>query len=97
MLGYDSPELKPRKDIPNRDIIIKKAVSARDFLKGYIDQKVVDIQLSGFDKYGRSLSTIYVEDPAKNSIICKNKLNINDLMVRNGHGYNYMGGTKKSF
>ena len=96
MLGYDSPEMKPRLNIKNRVNIINKAVAARDYLKSLIENKIVDIQLSGFDKYGRVLSTVYIIDPDSNKIMCKNKLNINDLMVRNGYGYSYMGGTKKN-
>tara|TARA_B100001093_G_scaffold479963_1_gene509422 strand:+ start:892 stop:1185 length:294 start_codon:yes stop_codon:yes gene_type:complete len=95
MLGYDSPEIKPRLNIKNRVDIINKAVAARDYLKSLIENKIVDIQLSGFDKYGRVLSTVYIIDPDSNKIMCKNKLNINELMVRTGYGYSYMGGTKK--
>ena len=96
MLGYDSPEMKPKLNIKNRDQIIRKAIVARDYLKSLIENKIVDIQISGFDKYGRVLSTIYIVDPDISKIICRNKLNVNNLMIRNGYGYSYMGGTKQN-
>jgi len=97
MLGYDSPELKPPLKNPNRNNIIAKAKAARDFLSNLILHKIVEVQFSGFDKYGRALSTIFITDPDSSHIICKNKLEINTLMVRKGHGYSYMGGKKKDF
>ena len=96
MLGYDSPEMKPKLNTNNRDQIIRKAIVARDYLKSLIENKIVDIQISGFDKYGRVLSTIYIVDPDSSKIICRNKLNVNNLMIRNGYGYSYMGGTKQN-
>ena len=51
--------------------------------------KVIEVHCGDFDKYGRVLGTIYVNESDEQSI--------NDLMIANGHGYAYDGGTKKSF
>lgn len=97
MVGYDSPEMKPPLAQANRDSEKAAAVCARDFLSGLILNKIVEIQFGEFDKYGRPLCSIYIPDPDSTRIICKNKLCVNTLMVRNGHGYEYLGGSKKKF
>ena len=43
MYGYDSPEIKPKKNIPNRNEIIELAKTARDALKNKILHKIVKI------------------------------------------------------
>ena len=96
MLGYDSPELKPLLKIKYRDSIIQKAQAAKNYLENLVLHKIVDIKFSGFDKYGRALSTLYIKDPDSHKIHCPNKIEVNTLMVRRGHGYSYMGGTKRS-
>ena len=95
MLGYDSPEMKPLLKIENREAIITKAKQAKDFLSNLILNKIVDVKFSGFDKYGRALSTIYIKDPDSTRILCANKMDVNTLMIRKGHGYSYMGGKKR--
>jgi endonuclease YncB( thermonuclease family) len=85
MLGYDSPEMKPLKTIENRNEIIEKAKNARDFFISLLKESdfIVDIKMGKFDKYGRILATM------------SNKMgNINELIIQNGHGVPYDGGTK---
>jgi endonuclease YncB( thermonuclease family) len=85
MLGYDSPEMKPLKSIENRNEIIEKAKNARNFFISLLKESdsIVDITMGKFDKYGRILATM------------SNKMgNINELMIQNGHGVPYDGGTK---
>jgi endonuclease YncB( thermonuclease family) len=84
MYGYDSPELKPRLDKVNRDEEIKKAKEAKQFLSDLVLDKICTVDTRGFDKYGRLLGTLYAEN-----------VNINELMVSHGHGYEYYGGKKK--
>lgn len=84
MLGYDSPEMKPRLNIPNRAEEIEKAKQAKNFLNNLILNKVVLADINGFDKYGRLLGTIFYDTK-----------NINQVMLDNGHGYVYNGGTKR--
>lgn len=85
MLGYDSPEMKPLKSIDNRDEIIQKAKRAREYFIALVKESdfIVDVTMGKFDKYGRILVTM------------TNKMgNINELMIQNGHGVSYDGGTK---
>ncbi len=95
MYGYDSPEMKPRLNISNRDEIIQKAHKAKKVLSELILNKivVVEIQKKSWDKYGRLLGIIYTS--INHGLTMKSyNLNINEYMVDNGHGYRYYGGTK---
>lgn len=97
MLGYDSPEMKPLKSNKERNQIIEAAKKAKIYLESLIKDSIVDISFSGFDKYGRALASVYIPDPDGTKIFCPNKVCVNDLMIRMGHGYNYMGGKKQAF
>ena len=90
MLGYDSPEMKPRKNIKNRDEIINKAKEAKNALINKINNELIYIDCGSWDKYGRLLGTLYT---IKNN---KKSLNINQWMIDNDYGYVYNGGTKKN-
>lgn len=89
MNGYDTPEMRPSKKLPNRDEIKQKAIKSRDFLKSLICNKdqLVYIKCGEFDKYGRLLGEIYINENDEDSV--------NSLMIKTGHGYEYHGGTKK--
>lgn len=78
MDGYDSPELK------SKDSIEKKwAIIARDFLSNMILNKTVILTCRSFDKYGRILGTVMLDDT-----------NINVIMIKKGYGRIYDGGHK---
>ena len=88
MIGYDTPELRPRKNVPNREHEILKAKQARDFLKSLVmnPNQLVYIKCHEFDKYGRLLGEILID---KDDMIT-----VNQLMIDKGHGVPYDGGTK---
>lgn len=86
MAGYDSPEMKPLKNIPNRDELIKKAKEAKAALSTKILNKVVVIKCNGFDKYGRILGNVYDLESDEN---------INNFMVTGGYAKPYDGGKKQ--
>ena len=90
--GYDTPEMRPRKNKPNREQEIAAAKEAKIFLKSLVmksSEQLVYIKCKEFDKYGRLLGDLFVcED---------DKCSVNQLMIDNGHGYVYNGGTKKEF
>lgn len=86
LFGIDTPEIKPRKDIPNRDEHISKAKAARDFLSNIILGKIIYIEFFNNDKYGRHLGIIY-----------NNNININNLMIDKGYANKYDGKTKIDF
>lgn len=79
--GVDTPEL--RTSDPQEKIA---AVQARDVLSELILNKIVKLNCSGFDKYGRLLATIY----------CDNQC-INNKLIYDGLANKYDGGTKKPF
>jgi endonuclease YncB( thermonuclease family) len=88
MNGYDTPEMRPSKKLENRDEIKKKAVESRDYLKSLImnPEQLVYLKCGEFDKYGRLLGDMYINE--------SDTLSVNSLMVSNGYGYEYHGGTK---
>tara|TARA_X000000950_G_scaffold238781_1_gene290994 strand:- start:15 stop:437 length:423 start_codon:yes stop_codon:yes gene_type:complete len=81
--GIDTPELKPKKDIENREDEIEKAKDAKEFLSNQILNKIVNLNLIGYDKYGRLLGNIIY-----------NNIDINKLMITNGYAKSYDGGKK---
>ena len=91
LTGYDTPEMRPPRSQENREEEIKAAYLARDFLRGRVmnHDQLVYIKCGEFDKYGRLLGTLYLEE--------NDEVSVNDLMIENGHGYAYDGGTKKRF
>ena len=57
LLGVDTPELRS-KNAAEKSL----AREARDIVKNLILNKIVHVQLSGYDKYGRLLARIRVPD-----------------------------------
>ena len=51
------------------------------------DSQLVYLKCGKFDKYGRLLGTIFLNE--------HDTVSVNELMVNNGYGYEYHGGTKK--
>lgn len=107
MLGYDSPEMIPRRNLPHREEEMKKAILARNRLVYLVSgitledrkytkdeikailatgNKLITVCFDTFDKYGRTLATLY-----------DNKQSLNQKMIQEGHGYEYHGGSKKTF
>tara|TARA_B100000925_G_scaffold284021_1_gene258517 strand:+ start:2415 stop:2903 length:489 start_codon:yes stop_codon:yes gene_type:complete len=98
MLGYDSPEMKPSLNKPNRESEIIAAKSAKKFLEDLILNKIVNVRFYEFDKYGRPLCEIYTYISDKKCLFStKQRVCVNDLMIEKGHGYVYNGGMKKEF
>jgi len=99
MLEYDSPEFRPLKSIPNREVEIAAAKRAKQYLEELVLNKIVSAEFYDFDKYGRALCKLYIPDPKRLilNISSPNKVCVNTLMIRSGNGRQYMGGTKKSF
>jgi hypothetical protein len=91
----------------------KHAIMARDHVRGRILNKLVEVECGQFDKYGRLLVTLFERSasgsnpdanadadvdtgtPCHNSFEFENSLNAS--LLRNGYGYAYDGGKKKSF
>tara|TARA_B100000482_G_scaffold180597_2_gene153192 strand:- start:170 stop:517 length:348 start_codon:yes stop_codon:yes gene_type:complete len=78
-IGYDSPEIKGVTDEER-----KHALAAKHFLDTYLPKKVFILETYGSDKYGRLLVNYN-----------KRGKSLKDVMIENGHGYEYHGGKKK--
>ena len=83
LYGIDTPEIKPNKNLTDRDEHIKKAYEAKDFLSKQILNKIIKVKFLKNDKYGRPLAQIYYQD-----------ILINNLMIEKGFAKSYDGGTK---
>ena len=88
MDGYDTAEMKPSRKIPDqeRDEIKKRALEAKKRLEELTMNQLVYLECREFDKYGRILGVIKRELDDKKSV--------NDMMIEEGHGVVYHGGTK---
>jgi endonuclease YncB( thermonuclease family) len=62
------------------------ALRARDYLRGEILDKIVIVECGEFDKYGRLLGKIHIND------LC-----VNNKMIELGHAKAYDGGTKEGW
>ena len=87
LAGIYTQEIKKSKYFPDRDLIISKAHQSRDFLSNMVLNKVLPIEITGQEKYGRLLGKIYIEGGTN---VC-----INDIMILSGHAKSYDGGTKE--
>lgn len=89
MYGYDSPEMKPSKDIEEnkRNTMKNNALQSKHRLEELILNKCVYIFCQDFDKYGRILATIKLN--------IDDEKTVNDIMIEEGLGYPYYGGTKR--
>lgn len=79
LLGIDTPELKTKNQTEKL-----LAVKARDALNKYAINKSVTLQNTSYDKYGRILADVIMEDGT----------NISEWMIDNSHAVEYDGGTK---
>ena len=82
----DTPELR------TKNLIEKKyGYIVRDKLREKILNKVVKIKCGDFDKYGRLLGEIFIENDNKEEV------SINQWLIDNNYAFEYDGGTKKSW
>jgi len=86
-LGYDTSELHPRKNIDFREIEVANAqrqkAAFQDLL--HYNNGIIDVELKGFDKYGRILAVYFGKDKSTS---------INDIMISSHGGKPYDGGHK---
>ena len=83
LIGIDTPEIRMAKGKMKIEKIAAK--KCRDFLKALIQDHIVDILIHRWDKYGgRLVGDVYMDL----------NTNISNLMINNGYGVPYDGGTK---
>lgn len=81
LTGIDTPEMK------SKDPKLKKqAIEARDYVRSLVLDKVVRLEASGLDKYGRILGKLFVDDKC-----------VNDMIIEKKFANEYYGGTKQEF
>ena len=81
--GVDTPEMKPRLTILNRERHIERAKQAKQFVERNVLHRHVRLRVSGYDKYGRWLVRVQ----------CKG-MDLSDLLIAGEYGVPYDGGTK---
>jgi len=89
MYGYDTAEMRPSRSLPDkvRKAEKSKALSAKKRLQELVLNKVVIVECLGFGKYGRLLANVKINESDDKTV--------NQLMIDEGHGKEYYGGTKK--
>ena len=90
--GIDALELKPKKTINDREIMIEYAKKIK-YILSRILTPILYVEFEQEDKYGRLLGTVYLTK----SILCcfrKKELNINKWLLENRLVVAYNGGTK---
>ncbi len=81
LLGYNSAEIKTNDPVEK-----KKAKESRDALANSILDKIVQLEIGDFDKYGRPLVRVFHDGK-----------NINEWMLEAGHGKPYTGSGSKDW
>ena len=81
LVGIDTPELRTRNEKEK-----EMGYQAKEFLKQLVDQKIIQVECQGMDKYGRLLIVPYIHGK-----------NVCDLMVEKGWAKRYDGGTKEKW
>ena len=84
--GVDTWECRTR-DLDEK----KKGLAAKEFTKNLLensDDGKFALRSHGVGKYGRVLGELFVKGETKS---------VNDLLLENGHAYEYEGGKKKVF
>jgi len=79
--GVDTPELRSKDPIEKQ-----KALEAKSYVTSRIFDKPVYIHLGDFDKYGRLLGIIYLDDNME--------ISLNQQLIDDGHAKAYFGGKK---
>jgi micrococcal nuclease len=89
LYGIDTPEKRPSRNNPHRDLEIAASKRATEALRARLDENDNRVIAMFYkkDKYGRELATFYHKDGSS----------INDWMISEGYAYAYDGGTKQAF
>ena len=85
--GYDTCEMHPKKTVLNREQEMATAQKQKDCFSNMINYNngIINVELMGFDKYGRILAVYYGENKEKS---------INTIMIEDYGAKPYFGGTK---
>jgi len=78
LLGYNSPEMRPRKTTFRRKRVIRNAKIAKKALSDLILNKEILLECAKFDSFGRILGTIHVDNVI-----------VNNYMIDRGYGVRF--------
>jgi endonuclease YncB( thermonuclease family) len=81
LFGINCKELKPSKNLENREEYIKLAKDAKKALEDKVLNKICYIEFVEEEKFGRLMGTIYSDE--------KKTINYNELMIKDGHAVCY--------
>lgn len=81
LTGIDTPELRTR-NINEKNY----GYEVRDILREKILNKIVYLECGDFDKYGRLLTEVFLND---------NNISVNEWLIENKYAFAYDGGTKQ--
>jgi len=80
LMEYNSEEIRQKKDDPDREEKKQKALEDKQALASLIEDKIVTLECSHFDNFGRILAHVYTPDG-----VCVNK-----KMLEDNHGVPFM-------
>ena len=96
LVGYNSAELKSKD--PNEKAI---AIASRDYLTSLILNKIVELKLGSFDKYGRILVDVYLPITSSCTVMSLTNdilpIHVNAHMIKAGYGKLYNGTGPKTW
>jgi micrococcal nuclease len=87
--GCDTPELKPKLNILNREEHVQAAKCVKEYVTKLLMNKIVWIKFTKKEKYGRLMGNIYLDNQLSQ--------NVSDMIIKNGYSKPYYGGRKKEF
>lgn len=96
LLGIDTPELNPRKNVPHRDLHKKAGHHVTDYLcKQYPPGTIFQVEFVGEDNFGRPLGTVW-EVKRRFGRLGRGR-NVCDYIISRGWGLPYDGKQKSEF
>lgn len=90
----DAPEIKPKKDTPDRDLHIKAGLIVTNIVVNLIAKKCVWILFDKEEKFGRLMGDISLPDKNSPNKLCGNELNIAQWLIKNKYAKTYHGEKK---
>ncbi len=95
--NIDTPELKPKLNVQNRQLIIETGEKIKSILSNVLTP-ILFVEFDGEDKYGRLMGTVYnTEKNWSSCFLRKPLLNVNNWLLINRLAQPYNGATKKEF
>lgn len=94
--GLDTPELRPSKDVPHREQHIQAALYVRKQLQDQIEDRVVRIDFTKEEKFGRLMGTIWIMQRKWYGVKVRHR-NINAWLLERGYAVSYNGERKETF